>query len=170
MIRINTVDVGPDGLEVNGSEDPAFLELDMAGGFPCEVLDEVQYHLHASMAGRDLLVTGSAGVRIRTQCALCLREITVRIGSDKLCIFREKVPNEIVDLTGRDARSDRGGADVADLRAHPARVAHTGHFGLRLYVYLHLPATSSHITAMKFLATTSMGSVPTTDLRMLFAR
>ena len=99
MIRINTVDVGPDGLEVNGSEDPAFLELDMAGGFPCEVLDEVQYRLHASMAGRDLLVTGSAGVRIRTQCALCLKDLEVAVGSDKICIFREKVPDEIVDIT-----------------------------------------------------------------------
>ena len=99
MIRINTVDVGPDGLEVNGSEDPAFLELDMAGGFPCKVLDEVQYRLHASMAGRDLLVTGSAGVRIRTQCALCLKDLEVKVGSDKICIFREKVPDEIVDIT-----------------------------------------------------------------------
>ena len=99
MIRINTVDVGPDGLEVNGSEDPAFLELDMAGGFPCTVLDEVQYHLQASMAGRDLLVTGSAQVRIRTQCALCLKDLEVAVGSDKICIFREKVPDEIMDIT-----------------------------------------------------------------------
>ena len=99
MIRINTVDVGPDGLEVNGSEDPAFLELDTAGGFPCKVLDEVQYRLHASMAGRDLLVTGSAQVKIRTQCALCLKDITLPVGSDKICIFREKVPDEIVDIT-----------------------------------------------------------------------
>jgi len=99
MIRINTADIGPDGLEVNGTEDAAFLELDSAGGFPCEVLDEVQYDLHASLAGRDLLVTGSAKVRIRTQCALCLKDITLPLGSDKICIFREKVPDEIVDIT-----------------------------------------------------------------------
>ena len=99
MIRINTIDIGPDGLEVSGVEDAAFLELDSVGGFPCKVLEDVHYSLHAALAGRDLVVTGSAGVSIRTQCALCLKEITIRAGSDKLCIFREKVPNEIVDLT-----------------------------------------------------------------------
>ena len=99
MIRVNTADIGPDGLEVNGSEDPAFLELDSAGGFPCRILDEVHYRLHASLAGRDLLVTGSAEVRIETQCALCLKDIALTLGSDKVCIFREKVPDEIVDIT-----------------------------------------------------------------------
>ena len=99
MIRINTADIGPDGLEVNGSEEAAFLELDTAGGFPCKVLNDVHYQLHASLAGRDLLVTGSAQVKIQTQCALCLKDITLPIGSDKICIFREKVPDEIVDIT-----------------------------------------------------------------------
>lgn len=105
MIRINTADIGPDGLEVNGTENAAFLELDTAGGFPCEVLGDVQYRLHASLAGRDLLVTGSAKVRIKSQCALCLKEIILDAGSDKICIFREKVPEEIVDIT-EDIRED----------------------------------------------------------------
>ncbi|MBO4633081.1 MAG: DUF177 domain-containing protein [Lentisphaeria bacterium] len=105
MIRINTADIGPDGLEINGTEDAAFLELDNAGGFPCKVLDDVRYQLHASLAGRDLLVTGSARIRIKTQCALCLKEIILDAGSDKICIFREKVPDEIVDIT-EDIRED----------------------------------------------------------------
>lgn len=99
MIRINTADIGPDGLNMSGTENAAFLELDEAGGFPCQVLDEVRYRLNASLARQDLLVTGSAFVRIRTQCALCLKEITLDLGSDKICIFREKVPDEIVDIT-----------------------------------------------------------------------
>jgi len=105
MIRINTADIGPDGLEINGIEDAAFLELDSAGGFPCEISDGVHYLLHASLAGRDLLVTGTARIRIKTQCALCLKEITLDAGSDKICIFREKVPDEIVDIT-EDVRED----------------------------------------------------------------
>lgn len=105
MIRINIADIGPDGLEMDGTEDAAFLELDVAGGFPCEVLDDVHYHLHASLAGPDLLVTGKAAVRIKTQCALCLKELILEIGSEKICIFREKVPHEIVDITD-DIRED----------------------------------------------------------------
>lgn len=105
MIRVNTADIGPDGLDLSGEEDPAFLELDTAGGFPCKVLSNVRYELHASLAGRDLLVTGKAFVRIGTQCARCLKELILETGSDQICIFREKVPDEIVDLT-EDIRED----------------------------------------------------------------
>ena len=105
MIRINTADIGPDGLNVSETEDAAFLELDEAGGFPCEVIGKVRYDLNASLARQDLLVTGSATVRIKTQCALCLKEITVEAGSKEICIFREKVPDAIVDITD-DIRED----------------------------------------------------------------
>ena len=99
MIRINIADIGPDGLQVAGTENPVFLELDEAGGFPCEVVGDVCYDLNASLARQDLLVTGSATVRIKSQCALCLKDITVEAGSREICIFREKVPLEIVDIT-----------------------------------------------------------------------
>ena len=105
MIRINTADIGPDGLNVSGTEDAAFLELDEAGGFPCEVVGKVRYELNASLARQDLLVTGSALVTVKTQCALCLKDITVEAGSKEICIFREKVPDEIVDITD-DIRED----------------------------------------------------------------
>ena len=105
MIQVNIADIGPDGLELSGSENGAFLELNEAGGFPCTMIGDVHYHLHAALAGRDLLATGSASVRIRTQCAMCLKEIEKEIGSDKICIFREKVPNEIIDLSD-DIRED----------------------------------------------------------------
>ena len=99
MIRINIADIGPDGLQVAGTENPAFLELDEAGGFPCEAVGDVCYNLNAPLARQDLLVTGSATVRIKSQCALCLKDITVEAGSREICIFREKVPLEIVDIT-----------------------------------------------------------------------
>ncbi len=105
MIRINTADIGPDGLNVSGTEDAAFLELDEAGGFPCEVIGEVRYDLNASLARQDLLVTGSALVTIKTQCALCLKDITVEAGSREICILRKKVHDEIVDITD-DIRED----------------------------------------------------------------
>ena len=105
MIRINTADIGPDGLNVSGTEDPAFLELDEAGGFPCEIIGGVRYDLNASLARHDLLVAGSALVTVKTQCALCLKDIIIEAGSREICIFREKVPDEIVDITD-DIRED----------------------------------------------------------------
>ena len=105
MIRINTADIGPDGLHVEGTEDAVFLDLHEAGGFPCRIVGDVHYNLNASLARQDLLVTGFAGVRLKTQCALCLKEITVDAGSNQICIFREKVPDAIVDVTD-DIRED----------------------------------------------------------------
>ena len=105
MIRVNTAEIGPDGLPLVGEEKPDFLELDTTKGIPVKVLENVKYNFHASMAGQDLLVTGSAFTRIRTECSKCLKEIEIRIGSDKICIFKEKVPDEIIDLTD-DVRED----------------------------------------------------------------
>ena len=105
MIRVNTAEIGPDGLPLVGEEKPDFLELDTTEGIPVKVLENVKYNFHASMAGQDLLVTGSAFTRIRTECSKCLKEIEIRIGSDKICIFKEKVPDEIIDLTD-DVRED----------------------------------------------------------------
>ena len=45
--------------------------------------------------------------------------------------------DEIVDLARRDAGRDGRGADVAYLRAHPARLAHLRELGLRLDVDFH---------------------------------
>lgn len=99
MIRINIADIGPDGLDLDGEEDSAFLELDAAGGMPVTVLGNVRYQFHAALAGHDLLVRGSAFTTIKTQCASCLKDLTVTIGSDKICIFIEKAPKEIIDIT-----------------------------------------------------------------------
>ena len=59
MIRVNTAEIGPDGLPLVGEEKPDFLELDTTEGIPVKVLENVKYNFHASMAGQDLLVTGS---------------------------------------------------------------------------------------------------------------
>lgn len=105
MIKINTVNIGPDGMEVSGTEESEFLELDTAEGIPVSVRGPVRYNLHASMVGEDLLVRGSALTEVATQCSLCLKEIVRPIGSDNICILKEKVPEEIVDITD-DIRED----------------------------------------------------------------
>lgn len=99
MIRVNTANIGPDGLEVSGEEDAAILELESTDAIPVKVLHDIRYQLHASMVGADLLVAGSAYTMIETICASCLKEIQFRIGAEKICIYHEKVAEEIVDIT-----------------------------------------------------------------------
>ncbi len=105
MIKVNTANIGPDGMEVSGTEEPGFLELDTTEGIPVSVRGPVRYDLRAVMVGEDLLVTGSAFAELVTKCSLCLKEVVRRIGSGKICIHKEKVPEEIVDLT-EDVRED----------------------------------------------------------------
>lgn len=99
MIRINTARIEEEGLFLEGEEDSAILELESTGAVPVEVLSDIQYQLNASMVEKDLLVTGSAFVSIRTICCRCLKEIEMKVGKKDVCIFREKVAEEIVDIT-----------------------------------------------------------------------
>ena len=100
MIRINTAQIGEEGLFLEGEEDSSILELEeSSGGLELEVLSDIQYKLHASMVEKDLLVNGSAFVTVRTACSRCLKEITLQMGKKDVCIFREKVSEEIVDIT-----------------------------------------------------------------------
>ena len=101
MIRINTAQIEEEGLFLEGEEDSSILELEeaSAGGVELEVLSDIQYKLHASMVEQDLLVNGSAFVTVRTICSRCLKEITLPMGKKDVCIYREKVSEEIVDIT-----------------------------------------------------------------------
>ena len=98
MIRINTAQIGEEGLFLEGEEDSSILDLEESSG-ELEVLSDIQYKLHASMVEKDLLVNGSAFVTVRTACSRCLKEITLQMGKKDVCIFREKVSEEIVDIT-----------------------------------------------------------------------
>ena len=60
--------------------------------------------------------------------------VVVEAGPD--VVLLAVVDDERVDLAGGDAGRDGGGADVADLRAHPARLAHPVDFRARLDVDL----------------------------------
>lgn len=99
MIRINTAQIEEEGLFLEGEEDSAILELEGTGAVKLEVLSNIEYQLHASLVEKDLLVNGSAFVKVRTICSRCLKEIELKLGKKDVCIFREKVAEEIVDIT-----------------------------------------------------------------------
>ena len=73
MIKINTMHIGDLPLAVAGEEKGDFLELDREA-YP-RACGPVQYHLSATMAGNDLLVTGSVKAKIAAECARCLKPL-----------------------------------------------------------------------------------------------
>ena len=101
MIKINTAQIGPEGLHIDGEEDSAILELESIHGIPVFRCSPIHYDLNATMVGQDLLVTGSAFVELETECVTCLDRIKVKVGDPKICVHIEKVPEEEVDMTPR---------------------------------------------------------------------
>ena len=99
MIKINTAQIGPEGLHIDGEEDSAILELESIHGIPVFRCSPIHYDLKATMVGQDLLVTGSAFVELETECVTCLDRIKVKVGDPKICVHIEKVPEEEVDMT-----------------------------------------------------------------------
>ena len=98
MIKINTAQIGPEGLHIDGEEDSAILELESIHGIPVFRCSPIHYDLNATMVGQDLLVTGSAFVELETECVTCLDRIKVKVGDPKICVHIEKVPEEEVDM------------------------------------------------------------------------
>lgn len=99
MIRINPANIGMDGEDLSGEEDPSFLDLDT---FPqsLKAKGPVRYFLHASLAGRDLLVTGHAEVTLSAPCAVCLAETEYLLANEEICVHVENVPMDgFYDLT-----------------------------------------------------------------------
>ena len=80
MIKINTAQIGPEGLHIDGEEDSAILELESIHGIPVFRCSPIHYDLNATMVGQDLLVTGSAFVELETECVTCLDRIKVKVG------------------------------------------------------------------------------------------
>lgn len=100
MIQINPAHIGPEGLPLQGEEDAAFLDLD---SFPekLSAATPLKYDLYCSMAGADLLVTGSLKVTVEGACSLCLKESKKEIKAPSVCIHVENVPQDgPYDLTG----------------------------------------------------------------------
>lgn len=96
MILINTCHIQPDiPLDVSGSESPDILDL------PDHVSakGKIHYQLSASMAGQDLLVRGTASVKLNAECARCADEIHPDITANDICIMRENCPDQEVDIT-----------------------------------------------------------------------
>ncbi|MBR2364907.1 MAG: DUF177 domain-containing protein [Lentisphaeria bacterium] len=99
MIRINPANIGMEGEHLSGEEDAALLDLST---FPQKIAPKsaVKYDLHASLAGKDLIVTGSAKVLLLSECAVCLDETEYLLAKKDICIHVENIPmDNFYDLT-----------------------------------------------------------------------
>ena len=99
MIIVNTCHI-PDGeiLPVDGIESSDILEFTQSK-WTIRAKGDIQYHLYASMAGKDLIVRGKVFVPIETECARCAETFQCDLQVKDLCIMREKVAEQEVDLT-----------------------------------------------------------------------
>lgn len=99
MIKINTCHIGDEPLPVDGIEPCDLLALDSTPELPLIPVSDIEYHLFAVLSGQDLLVTGSAAFTLETVCCRCMKEMQTEIRAGKICIYREKVPDQEVDIT-----------------------------------------------------------------------
>lgn len=97
MIRVNTTHIGDLPLLLQGEEKDEFLGLDL-NSFP-RPNGPVSYRLTATMAGNDLLVTGSVRVRLAAECARCLKPLRVNVDVPDVCHHYEGVAGQIVDVS-----------------------------------------------------------------------
>ena len=99
MIRINPANIGMEGEGLCGEEDPSILDLST---FSQEIKADgmIKYDLYATMAGKDLIVTGSAQVRLHSLCAVCLDDAEYLLAKKDICIHVENIPMDgFYDLT-----------------------------------------------------------------------
>ncbi len=97
MIKINTMHIGDLPLAVDGTESGDFLELD-PHSYP-RAVGPVEYHLSATMAGNDLLVTGTVKAKIAAECARCLKPLKVNVSIPDVCHLYEGVAGQVVDIS-----------------------------------------------------------------------
>lgn len=99
MIRVNPANMGMEGEYLKSEEDSLLLDLST---FPqkMEAKSAIQYDLHAVLAGKDLIVTGSAQVLLSSECAVCLDDTQYLLAKKDICIHVENIPmDRFYDLT-----------------------------------------------------------------------
>lgn len=99
MIKINTTHITEEGLVLKGTEPSSILELSPDAVPVVEALSDIVYDLRACLAGQDMLVTGTAGLKVNTECMRCLDSTETFLKASNICLFFEKVGDREIDIT-----------------------------------------------------------------------
>lgn len=100
MIKINTHHISPDEpLYVSGTESRDVLDIVYDPALPMKAVSDINYDLFATLAGRDLLVTGSASFVLEAECSRCSETTQKLMKTKKLCLLYENCSEQEVDIT-----------------------------------------------------------------------
>ncbi len=97
MIKINVLELDRHELDIAGTENHAFLEIDDTELM--RLKNRVEYQLHATQLNRGVLVTGTVTTAIHCVCGRCTKEFTQKIENSSICRYYEDVTAPELDIT-----------------------------------------------------------------------
>jgi uncharacterized protein len=95
MIGVHLRQVPPEGLRLEGDEDPAFLDLAEIGA---KAAGPVRYELDTGVSGGGVFATGRVSVPVELQCVACLRPFVHEVSVPDFATQVEIEGREFVDL------------------------------------------------------------------------
>ena len=106
MLKINTKQLDIEGDFFTGELAVSDLGLEVSDpAIDISFGETVEYALHASSVSNGVLVVGSAGVDVNTECGRCLCKYTFKLQLDDICHFYEEVNSDELDISD-DLRED----------------------------------------------------------------
>ena len=96
MIGVHLQQVPPEGLHLEGEEDPGFLDL---GAIDAVAAGPVTYSLDAGISDGGLFATGRVAAPVRMTCVACLQPFVYEAVVDPFATQVEIDGRELIDLT-----------------------------------------------------------------------
>ncbi len=96
MIGVHLRQIPPEGLRLEGEEDPGFLDL---GEIGAKAAGPVAYSLDIGLSGGGLFATGRVAVPVELQCVACLQPFVFDAVVGQFAAQVEIDGREFVDLT-----------------------------------------------------------------------
>lgn len=103
MIKFSVLGLDREGIDIDGSEPSAILDVEDSELLSCG--SPVDYNLHAALVNNGILVTGNASTEIKVECGRCLKKFKYKVKAKGICHFYEKVKTQELDITD-DIRED----------------------------------------------------------------
>ena len=103
MIKVNIVNLKPEGRLFEGTENKDFLNLEGSEFLRAE--KDIKYSINVMPVNNGILVQGYVETELICKCGLCLSEYNYKLENNDICHFYEKPEKHEIDLTD-DIRED----------------------------------------------------------------